>query len=89
MSNPDIDFTSFQVYLDTKGRGVIPYTAVIQTIDVENGIRVFMLRDLTTQFKTQEILNQKRMMKNIIKAQEDERKRISRELHDSVASGDA
>ncbi|WP_339252184.1 sensor histidine kinase [Sporosarcina sp. FSL W8-0480] len=85
MSIPDIDISSFQVYFDTKGRGVIPYTGSIQTIDKESGIRCFMLRDLTQQYKTQEELNQKLMMKRVIKAQEDERKRISRELHDSVA----
>lgn len=79
------DFSSFQVYLDTRGRGVIPYTASIQTIDKDNGIRVFMLRNLTKQYRTQESLNQKTMMKSVIKAQEDERKRISRELHDGVA----
>ncbi len=85
MVNSKDDFTSFQVYLDTKGKGVIPYAASYQTIDAENGTRVFMLRDLTRQYKTQESLNQKRMMKSVIKAQEDERKRISRELHDGVA----
>lgn len=85
MKNPQEDLSSFQVYLDTRGKGVIPYTASYQTIDVENGIRVFMLRDLTKQYKTQEMLNQKMMVKNVIKAQEDERKRISRELHDGVA----
>lgn len=85
MANPDEDVSSFQVYFDTKGRGVVPYSGSIQTIDEETGTRVFMLRDLTHQFKTQEELNQKLMMKRVIKAQEDERKRLSRELHDSVA----
>ncbi|MDN4606130.1 sensor histidine kinase [Sporosarcina highlanderae] len=85
MSNPDENISSFQVYFDTKGKGVIPYSGSIHTIDEESGIRVFMLRDLTQQFKTQEELNQKLMMKRVIKAQEDERKRLSRELHDSVA----
>lgn len=85
LASPKDDFSSFQVYLDTEGKGVIPYAASYQTIDKENGIRVFMLRDLTKQFRTQEMLNQKTMMKNVIKAQEDERKRLSRELHDSVA----
>ena len=85
MANPDEDISSFQVYFDTKGRGVIPYSGSIQTIDEETGTRVFMLRDLTYQYKTQEELNRKLMMQRVIKAQEDERKRISRELHDSVA----
>lgn len=85
LENPIGDFSSFQVYLDTLGKGVVPYTASYQTIDEENGIRMFMLRDLTSQFKTQEALHQNMMTKRVIQAQEDERKRISRELHDSVA----
>jgi len=85
LTNPQDDFSSFQVYLETRGRGVIPYTASFQTIDHDDGIRVLMLRNLTKQFRTQEALNEKTMIKNVIKAQENERKRISRELHDSVA----
>ncbi|RNF41172.1 sensor histidine kinase [Planococcus salinus] len=84
-STPAEDFSSFQVYLDTRGRGVIPYAATFHTIDAEQEIRVFMLRDLTTQFETQKKLHQNTLMKHVIKAQEFERKRISRELHDSVA----
>jgi two-component system sensor histidine kinase NreB len=76
---------SFQVYLDTKDRGVIPFSASLQTIDPESGTRMLMLRDLTNQLTTQEALDRNTMMKRIIKAQEDERIRISRELHDSVA----
>ncbi|MCM3611136.1 sensor histidine kinase [Planococcus sp. MERTA32b] len=79
------NFTSFQIHLKTKGKGVVPYTATFHTIDSERGIRVFMLRDLTTQFETQKKLHQNTMMRHVIEAQENERKRISRELHDSVA----
>jgi two-component system sensor histidine kinase NreB len=79
------DFSSFQVYLNTRGQGIIPYAASYHTIDQERGIRVFMLLNLTRQFKTQEMLYRTNMTKYVIKAQEDERKRISRELHDSVA----
>ncbi|WP_379134130.1 ATP-binding protein [Paenibacillus sp. sgz500958] len=79
------DFTSYQVYLETKDKGIVPYSATFHTIDYENSIRVFMLRDLTKQFKTQEKFYQNKMMKHVIEAQENERKRISRELHDSVA----
>ncbi|WP_254772928.1 ATP-binding protein [Paenibacillus sp. NFR01] len=79
------DFTSYQVYLDTRDKGMVPFAATYHTIDYENEIRVLMLRDLTRQFKTQEKFYQNKMMKHIIEAQENERKRISRELHDSVA----
>lgn len=79
------DFSSFQVYLNTRGQGVVPYAASYHTIDKERGVRVFMLLNLTRQFKTQEMLYRANMTKYVIKAQEDERKRISRELHDSVA----
>lgn len=79
------NFSSFQVHLKTKGKGIIPYAATFHTIDPEKGIRVFMLRDLTTQYETQNKLHQNTMMRHVIEAQENERKRISRELHDSVA----
>lgn len=79
------DMVSFQVYLDTANKGVIPYSASFETIDYESGIRMLILRDITEQFKTQEQLYQKIQMNRVMRAQEDERKRISRELHDSVA----
>lgn len=85
LANPDGDFSSFQVYIQTRGKGTVPYTASFETIDFENKIRVLMLRDLSRKFKTMKTLNETTMIKKIIKAQEDERKRISRELHDSVA----
>ncbi|MNJ48706.1 Oxygen sensor histidine kinase NreB [compost metagenome] len=44
-----------------------------------------MLKNLTAQYQTQEKLYQNKMMKHVIEAQESERKRISRELHDSIA----
>lgn len=79
------DFSSFQVYLNTKGQGLVPYAASFQLIDENRGIRVLVLHNLTKQYRTQEKLHQTNMTKYVIKAQEDERKRISRELHDSVA----
>lgn len=85
LGNTKEDFSSFQVYLNTRGQGIVPYAASFHTIDEARGIRVFMLLNLTKQYRTQEKLYQTNMTKYVIKAQEDERKRISRELHDSVA----
>ncbi|WP_055105955.1 sensor histidine kinase [Paenibacillus ihumii] len=85
LKNTKEDFSSFQVYLNTRGRGLVPYAASFHVIDEARGIRVFMLLNLTKQYRTQEMLYQTNMTKYVIKAQEDERKRISRELHDSVA----
>ncbi|WP_178019053.1 ATP-binding protein [uncultured Paenibacillus sp.] len=85
LSNKEKDFSSFQLYLETKTKGVVPFSASFQTVDTVAGIRVLILRDLTNQLMTQQMLNRNTMMKSVIKAQEDERKRISRELHDSVA----
>lgn len=81
----DDDIKSFQVYLDTIDQGIVPYSASFQTIDQKQGIRMLILRDVTEQMKTQEQLYQKMQMNRIIEAQENERKRISRELHDSFA----
>ncbi|WP_334074446.1 sensor histidine kinase [Paenibacillus sp. A14] len=85
LSSPSNDFTSFQVFLETKERGLLPFSASFFPIDEDTGVRVLMLRDLTNPLMTQASLNRNTMTKSIIKAQEDERKRISRELHDSVA----
>lgn len=85
VGNTKEDFSSFQVYLNTRGQGIVPYAASFHTIDEAEGVRVFMLLNLTKQYRTQEKLYKTNMTKYVIKAQEDERKRISRELHDSVA----
>ncbi|WP_138494008.1 ATP-binding protein [Paenibacillus pinistramenti] len=86
MHNPELrEFTSFQIFLETKGKEVVPYTASFQTIDPEEGTRVLMLRSMIKQYQTQEKLYQNKVMKHVIEAQESERRRISRELHDSVA----
>lgn len=85
MAEPQQTLTSFQLYLETKDVGVLPYSATYQVIDEQQQISVLMLRNLTRQTQTQEVLNQKLRVKQVIQAQENERKRISRELHDSVA----
>ncbi|WP_153733258.1 sensor histidine kinase [Sporosarcina obsidiansis] len=85
MTNPQETLTSFQLYLNTRDFGVLPYSATYQVIDKEEQVSVLMLRNLTRQTQTQEVLNQKIRVQQVIQAQENERKRISRELHDSVA----
>lgn len=86
MSRIDLEDTiSFQVFLKTKLGGFEPFTASFHKIDDESGMRVLMLKNLTEQYQTQEKLYQNKMMKHVIEAQENERKRISRELHDSIA----
>ncbi len=82
---PDKDFTSFQVYIKLKDGTIAPFTASYKMIDAEQKIYVLTLLDLTKQSKMREALYRSKMTKYIIKAQEDERKRISRELHDCVA----
>lgn len=82
---PEKDFTSFQIYLNLKDGTVAPFTASYKMIDEEQKIYVLTLLDLTNQSKMRESLYRSKMTKYIIKAQEDERKRISRELHDCVA----
>lgn len=85
MTEPQKTLTSFQIYLETRDAGVLPYSATYQVIDSEQGLSVLMLRNITKQTETQEILHQKMRVQQVIQAQENERKRISRELHDSVA----
>lgn len=77
--------TTFQVFLQTRDRGVTPFIASYQMIDSSADVRALQLFDLTSQLTTQEVHHRNTMMKRTIEAQEDERKRISRELHDSVA----
>ena len=85
MQQPEEAISSFQLYLETKGAGVQPYSATYQLVDEEQHISVLMLRNLTRQTQTTEVLHQKLRIQQVILAQENERKRISRELHDSVA----
>ena len=85
LSGASTDQTSFQVFLENQHQKIVPYSASFQTIDKAHGTRVLMLRNLGEQLDTQERLYHNTMMKSTIKAQENERKLISRELHDSVA----
>lgn len=75
----------FQIFMTNKDGTVQPYSANYQTLTLENDhIRMLRLNTVSGQIKTQQQLHQKILTKRIMEAQEDERKRISRELHDST-----
>ena len=75
---------NFQVFMKTVDHKVRPFTASYQAIDEDNEIYAFTLQDISPQIERQEKMYQRQMMRKTISAQENERKRISRELHDSV-----
>ena len=74
----------FQLFIKLKDGSTRPFSASYQSIDEAEGIKVLRLNEVTNQLKTQQTLHQKELTKRILQAQEDERKRISRELHDSI-----
>ncbi|SCS81380.1 sensor histidine kinase [Staphylococcus caeli] len=76
--------TSFQVFMKTTRGTVEPFAATYQTIDQEKGIKAFTLQNVSPQIERHDKMYQRKMMQKTISAQENERKRISRELHDSV-----
>ncbi|BAS45293.1 two-component sensor histidine kinase [Staphylococcus schleiferi] len=76
--------TTFQVFMKTTDNKIEPFTATYQTIDEAQQIKAFTLQNVTAQLQRQEELYQRNMIQKTIAAQENERKRISRELHDGV-----
>ncbi|CXH27726.1 Two component sensor histidine kinase [Staphylococcus aureus] len=84
LESMQVQATNFQVFMKTKDQKVMPFTATYQLIDQDRGIHAFTLQNVSSQIEQQEKLHQQRMMRKTISAQENERKRISRELHDSV-----
>ncbi|PHK49610.1 sensor histidine kinase [Staphylococcus edaphicus] len=76
--------TSFQVFMKTTQGTVEPFAATFQTIDSTKGIKAFTLQNVSPQIERHDKMYQRKMMQKTIFAQENERKRISRELHDSV-----
>lgn len=75
---------NFQVFMKTVDNKIQPFTASYQCIDEEAQIYAFTLQDISPQIQRQEKMYQRQMLRKTIAAQENERKRISRELHDSV-----
>ncbi|MBC1896700.1 two-component sensor histidine kinase [Listeria booriae] len=81
------DKEAFQLYLQAKDGEHIPFSASYTAIDDAKQISVLLLRNLTQQQYTEQILKLKTMTEYVINAQESERKRLSRELHDGLAQG--
>lgn len=75
---------TFQVFMRDKTNTIIPYSGSIVELSGDGQLKVLTLQNISEQIKTQEILHQKNITKKIINAQENERKRVSRELHDSI-----
>lgn len=84
LESSKIGNTSFQVFMQTNSGTVEPFTATYQTISQEDDIKVYTLQNVSPQIERQQKLHQQTMMQKTISAQENERKRISRELHDGV-----
>lgn len=80
----EIGNSSFQVFMKTTHGTIEPFTATYQTIDEATGVKAFTLQNVSPQIERHDKMYQRQMMQKTIHAQENERKRISRELHDSV-----
>lgn len=75
---------SFQLFLKNSIGEPVAYSASFVTLQHDANVKVLTLQNVSPQLRTQEMLHQKTITRKIINAQENERKRISRELHDSV-----
>lgn len=75
---------TFQIYMKDKSQNIVPYSASYVELSGDEAVKVLSLQNISPQLKTQAIHHQKNLTQKIINAQERERKRISRELHDSV-----
>ncbi|MDM8327211.1 sensor histidine kinase [Staphylococcus felis] len=84
LESEDLGGSTFQVFMKTTDDTIEPFTASYQTIDEKKQIKAFTLQNVTPQLQRQEKFYQRNMMQKTIAAQENERKRISRELHDGV-----
>ena len=79
---------SFQIFLSKKSdfqTTDTPFSGSYFPLDDLNDVNVLILRNLTNQQETEKLQFQKSLTEYVIHASEEERKRLSRELHDGLA----
>ncbi|MEI2404913.1 sensor histidine kinase [Niallia taxi] len=84
----DKNLESFQLFLAKKNdanSGDIPFSGSYFLLDELEEVNVLVLRNLTNQQETEKLQYQKSLTEYVIHASEEERKRLSRELHDGLA----
>ncbi|KMT59689.1 Oxygen sensor histidine kinase NreB [Listeria fleischmannii 1991] len=79
------DGSSFQIYIELKNGLEIPYSASFSVIDEKSERCVLILRNLTEQQEIAKQLQKSTLTKYVLNAHENERKKLSRELHDGIA----
>lgn len=80
-----VEAPSFEMIIRRKDETICSVAASSTRLgEQESNITVLVLRDLSEQQRTERERFQHKITKQVIQAQEDERKRISRDLHDSI-----
>ncbi|ASS74129.1 histidine kinase [Tumebacillus algifaecis] len=76
---------SFEMFVRTKNGAQIPVAASSTRLPTDGlGALVLILRDITEQQRMERERHQRQLTNYVIQAQEEERKRISRDLHDGI-----
>ncbi|TCP58043.1 two-component system sensor histidine kinase NreB [Tumebacillus sp. BK434] len=76
---------AFQMFVRTKGGEELPVAASSTRLPIaDDEALVLILRDITEQQRVERERHQRQLTNYVIQAQEEERKRISRDLHDGI-----
>lgn len=82
MSNHAIPLT-----LTTPGGKAVHYSLFYQLLDAPKQVFALELKNQESLYRAHELAQQKRLNQYVNRAHEEERKRIARDLHDSIAQG--